>query len=154
MARKHGEARAIEAVTPPEICSRVTQISRLLASAISGGLAQLGLTPGQLGTLLALYEHDGQTQAELARAVGVEQPSMALTLRRMERDGLVRRDADPHDRRRSIVTLTSAAQAVRTNVQALRGEIAADVLSGFTAQERASLQGMLGRLMTNLEQGR
>lgn len=47
------------------------------------------------------------TQAELSRLVGIEQPTMAITLRRMERDGLIQRKPDPDHGRRSHVTLSA-----------------------------------------------
>jgi DNA-binding MarR family transcriptional regulator len=137
---------------PRAVCREVAHVGRLLASAINVRLATLGVRTGHLGTLLALYEQDGQSQADLTRAVGVEQPSMALTLRRMEAAGLVRRDPDPDDRRRAIVTLTPKAEAIRTDVQGLRREIAAEALADFTPEECASVLGMLNRLAANLEE--
>jgi DNA-binding MarR family transcriptional regulator len=137
---------------PRAVCREVAHVGRLLASAINMRLTALGVRTGHLGTLLALYEQDGQSQAELTRAVGVEQPSMALTLRRMEAAGLVRRKPDPDDRRRAIVTLTPQALAIRTDVQGLRRDIAAEALADFTREECASVLGMLNRLATNLEE--
>ena len=46
------------------------------------------------------------TQAQLARRVAIEQPTMVRTIDRMERDGLVTRTPDPNDRRASRITLT------------------------------------------------
>jgi DNA-binding MarR family transcriptional regulator len=126
-------------------------VGRLLGSAINQRLAEHGARTGHLATLLALYDKDGQTQAELTRTVGVEQPTMVATLRRMEATGLVRRDPDPDDRRRAIVTLTPKALAIRADVQALRREIAAEALADFTTEECASVLGMLNRLAANLE---
>ena len=77
---------------PRAVCREVAHVGRLLASAIDRRLVELGVRTGHLGTLLALYDKDGQTQAELTRVVGVEQPSMVATLRRMEAAGLVRID--------------------------------------------------------------
>ena len=137
---------------PRAVCREVAHVGRLLGSAIDRRLAELGVRTGHLGTLLALYDKDGQTQAELTRVVGVEQPSMVATLRRMEAAGLVRRDPDPDDRRRAIVTLTPKAQAIRADVQGLRREIAADALADFSTEECASVLGMLNRLASNLEE--
>jgi DNA-binding MarR family transcriptional regulator len=136
---------------PRAVCREVAHVGRLLGSAINQRLAELGVRTGHLATLLALYDTDGQTQAELTRTVGVEQPTMVATLRRMEAAGLVRRDPDPDDRRRAIVTLTPKALAIRAEVQALRREIAAEALADFTAEECASVLGMLNRLAANLE---
>ena len=50
------------------------------------------------------------TQKELARLAAIEQPTMAATLARMERDGLIERRADPDDGRSSLVSLSAKAR--------------------------------------------
>ncbi|MFB0619504.1 MarR family winged helix-turn-helix transcriptional regulator [Streptomyces sp. AGS-58] len=94
-----------------------------------------------------LYATDGQTQSELAPRTGVEQPTMAENLRRMERDGLITRSPDPADARRALVHLTGKARGIRGDVQALRSGIDAQALAGFTGEERDRLAG---RLVDNL----
>ncbi|WP_063835469.1 MarR family winged helix-turn-helix transcriptional regulator [Streptomyces sp. NRRL S-118] len=132
------------------VCYTVNHAARLLGQAITARLAVLGASPGQLPTLLALYEKDGRTQSELARHTGVEQPTMAVNLKRMERDGLITRSPDPADARRALVHLTDKAKAVRSGIQALRSGIDAEALAGFTPEEQAQLGHLLDRLVTNL----
>lgn len=135
----------------PMVCTAVNLAARMLSRAITDRLAELGVSLGQLPTLLALYEQDGQTQAELARATGVEQPTMAVNLRRMERDGLITRTPDPADARRALVALTSTAKGIREPVQNLRAGIDAEALTGFTPAEHAQLREFLDRMTTNLD---
>ncbi|MSO98747.1 MAG: MarR family transcriptional regulator, partial [Rhodospirillaceae bacterium] len=73
---------------------------------LQDALAPLGVAPGQFPALVMLFQKDGLTQAELCRRIGVEQPTMANTLARMERDGLIRREVDSADKRRSFIYLT------------------------------------------------
>lgn len=80
-------------------------LARLLR-ALRERIESLGVVPGQFAQLLALYEQDGLTQAELCAHVEIERPTMARTLSRMQRDGLIDRVPDPADGRRSLVTLT------------------------------------------------
>ncbi|MEU4356096.1 MarR family winged helix-turn-helix transcriptional regulator [Streptomyces virginiae] len=132
------------------VCYTVNYAARLLGQAITTRLAALGASPGQLPTLLALYERDGLTQSELARHTGVEQPTMAVNLKRMERDGLITRRPDPTDARRALVHLTEKAKAVRSEIQALRAGIDTEALTGFTPEEHAQLGRLLDRLVANL----
>ncbi|MEV4194109.1 MarR family winged helix-turn-helix transcriptional regulator [Streptomyces toxytricini] len=133
------------------VCYTVNHAARLLGQAITRRLAALGVTTGQLPTLLALYAADGQTQSELARRTGVEQPTMAVNLRRMERDGLITRTPDPADARRALVHLTDRARTIQTDVQALRSGIDAEALTGFTHEEHTQLSNLLDRLVNNLQ---
>ncbi|MEV6580383.1 MarR family transcriptional regulator [Streptomyces sp. NPDC051582] len=135
----------------PMVCAVVNYAARLLSQAITARLAELGVSLGQLPTLLALYEQDGLTQSELARRTGVEQPTMALNLRRMERDGLIGRTPDPSDARRALVTLTPRAAELREPVQELRSGIDAEALTGFTPEEHARLRDFLDRMTANLD---
>ncbi len=59
----------------------------------------LGLAPAQLMVLLEHWDEDGLTQRDLMTRLGVEQATMANTLKRMERDGLILRRRCPQDRR-------------------------------------------------------
>jgi DNA-binding MarR family transcriptional regulator len=89
---------------------RINHLGRLLAQALNQRTAPLGVVTGQLAQMLALFEQDGLTQRELCELVRIEQPTMANTLHRMERDNLIHREPDPADGRRTRVMLTARAR--------------------------------------------
>ncbi|MEA2480763.1 MAG: hypothetical protein QOJ07_2685 [Thermoleophilaceae bacterium] len=126
-------------------------MSRLLERELRRGLSEYAVTPGQLPVLLALYERDGQTQTELAGTVGVEQPTMAATLTRMERDGLVRRELDADDGRRVGVFLTRAAVRLEKPLTDTVRVANRRALRGLSGDERSLLYGLTERLRANLE---
>ena len=106
-----GKARAMRPMRasggrPRTVAALVTLSSRLFARALHLRLVPHGVAPGQLAVLQRLWQGDGLTQAELARAVRVEQPTMARTLDRMARDGLIERVPSREDRRAFNVRLT------------------------------------------------
>ena len=126
-------------------------MSRLVERELRSEFARFGVQPGQLPVLLSLYEHDGLTQAELASSIGVEQPTMAATLGRMERQGLVARSPDADDGRRVDVHLTtSARQLERPLTDAVRA-VNRRALRGLSADERTLLYGLADRLHQNLD---
>jgi DNA-binding MarR family transcriptional regulator len=100
---------------------QINRLARLFEQALRQRTASHGVVPGQFPALLALYAEDGLPQGELSRRTSVEQPTMANTLKRMERDGLIHRVLDPHDRRRAYIHLTERAQELeRPLTQAAR----------------------------------
>lgn len=146
-APRHPPATADQGMT----CYLIALAARLLDQVIAGRLAIYGVIPGQLPTLLALYEADGRIQAELARQVGVEQPTMALNLQRMERDGLIERRPHPNDARKAHIWLTERAWAIQQPIRALRQEIDEDALLGIPAKRQQQLRTMLTQLIANLQ---
>jgi len=66
-------------------------------------------------TVSSLYEDEVVPQTQLAR---IEHPTMALTLKRMERDGLVSRHADGDDRGQSRIRLTARGRKAEASVNA------------------------------------
>src|SRR5947208_7207200 len=95
---------------------QIALLNRLYDRRLQEALEKQGVAPGQFATLVMLFEQDGLTQAELCRRINVEQPTMANTLDRMERDNLIKRQPDPKDRRRATVHLTELAHEMRAAV--------------------------------------
>ncbi|MGO9874892.1 MAG: MarR family winged helix-turn-helix transcriptional regulator [Acidimicrobiia bacterium] len=77
-----------------------------------GDLAQaLGFRLGAgRGKVLFQLRHGAMTLTELAEANGVDAPYATLIVDKLEAHGLVVRQTHPDDRRRKLVTLTSAGR--------------------------------------------
>ena len=130
---------------------QVNHLARLLAHALGAHIAPLGVVPGQFAQLLALYEEDDLTQRELVERVRVEQATMANTLQRMQRDGLVRCVADPADRRRTRVQLTQRARDLEGDLVTAARAVNATATRGLSEQEVADYLRITATLIRNLE---
>jgi len=117
-----------------------TYLSSLLAKSFSRALQErgqkLGFAPGQFPVLLELWSEEGLTQKQLLDRLDIEQATMANTLARMERDGLVLRKKHPTDKRAQQIFLTAKAREMED--EAKEAALAADqsLLSGFRTFER------------------
>ena len=128
----------------------VNRAARLMAQMFSRRLRRHGVALAQWAILLFLYAKDGQTQRELSRVVAIEPPTVARTIDRMVRDGLVRREPHPNDGRATRILLAPRALA-------LREELAAESLEGnrfaarvLSAEELETLKTLLSRLIDGL----
>lgn len=130
---------------------QVNHLARLLAQALHRRTAPLGVVPGQFAQLLALFEEDGLTQRDLCERVRIEQPTMAKTLQRMERDNLVSREPDPADGRRTLVTLTATARDLEDRLVATAREVNAVATRGLSDAEITTLMRTMARVIDNLE---
>jgi len=130
----------------------ISQLARRASAEFAGQLAPLGLTPAQFAVVDFLVKNgDSATQAEIARSVGVEQPTMAATLRRMERDNLIVRVPDPSDGRQSFVSPTTAVKRKRSRLAAAHERAEVNVLSSLNRSEQAELKRLLNKLQSVAE---
>ncbi|WP_432097595.1 MarR family winged helix-turn-helix transcriptional regulator [Streptomyces sp. bgisy100] len=150
--------RASEAAGLPEALVReaslgyqINHLARLLERALRDRIAAFGVVPGQFAQLLALYEQDGLTQRELCERVQIEQPTMANTLRRMERDGLVERVPDPNDGRQALVLLTDRAHEIRDGLVAIAHTVNETATRGLDAPDVDALLRSIAQVIENLE---
>ena len=118
-----------------------TYLASLLARGFSRQLQErgrkLGFAPGQFPVLAELWNEDGLTQRQLIDRLDAEQATIANTLARMERDGLITRRPHPTDRRIRHVFLTDRGHALKED--AMTAARAADdaLFVGFRRFERA-----------------
>jgi len=95
-------------------------------------LRPLGLSQGKWRTLMHLSRGGNKlTQKEIADRMGIEEPTLAGLLDRLQQDGWVRRRGSPSDRRCKTVHLQRRSQAVLDEIfntaHDLRHELIADI---------------------------
>jgi DNA-binding MarR family transcriptional regulator len=129
---------------------QVNRLARLFEAALRARIAAHGVVPGQFPALLALYEHDGRTQRELCQIASVDQSTMAKTLARMKRDGLIREEPDPQDGRRIRYLLTPAARALEPELAAAGHAVIAQATQGIPAARLAAFDQALADMAANL----
>jgi MarR family transcriptional regulator for hemolysin len=123
--------------------------ARLFVRAIERRLA--GGNAGPMPVFFALADGGVMSQTALARWAAVEQPTMANTLNRMERDGLIARTPDPADRRSALISLSKLGRHRAAEALTSAQEVNGLALAGFKPAERELLLEMLRRVASNLE---
>lgn len=124
--------------------------ARLLIRTISPKLEKHGMTVGYLPVFFTLTEQPKLTQKQIAETIGVEQPTMAATLSRMERDGLIARTPDPADGRSAVIALTAEARRKLAVVEAAVNETNTQAFSLLTPAERRQFFAIMGKVVTAL----
>ncbi|WP_405110091.1 MarR family transcriptional regulator [Phaeobacter sp. BS52] len=131
----------------------INQLARLAFEGLRREIEPLGIVPGQFPALLALWQRDGQTQRELVAKTDVEQATMANTLNRMERDGLIVRQAHPEDGRARVIYLTEKAKAIRDQAYRAAGDVNGVMLADLSEAERRTFIDLLQRMVKTLRAG-
>jgi len=125
--------------------------ARLFARAIERKLRGSGVAVGYLPIFFALGNGGSLSQKTLTELAAVEQPTMAATLSRMERDGLVRRSPDPADGRSSLFALTPEAVAKTDFIRAAVADINGVAAAALTEEQLPLYLDMLKRIVRALE---
>ncbi|WP_315584158.1 MarR family transcriptional regulator [Actinomyces viscosus] len=128
----------------------VNLVGRLMSKEFNRRLAGTGVSVGQWRVMLVLSGCADATQAELVRELTVEQPTMANTLKRLERDGLIERSASPTDRRSERIRLTPRGAELVPRIAPIADEANKDALEGLTRDEVRTLVSLLSRVADNL----
>jgi DNA-binding MarR family transcriptional regulator len=138
----------IDAATP--LTAALVLAYKTLAANSAARLAPLGLHAGQERALFLLWAEGALPQGEIARRLGVEQPTATKALQRLERAGLVRRERDPADNRQVIVSLTEAGQAVCAPARTARRGLEEQAAGALSERERKQLLRLLARVSSRL----
>ncbi len=126
--------------------TQTTEFGRDLQTAIKPP----GQSTGVFAALLELWQRDGLSQRELVAALDIEQATMANTLARMERDGLIVRKADSSDGRLQRIWLTDQARGLRDSATAAAQTVNTRALADLSEQDRAQFIALLGRVLARM----
>ncbi|MFV0372580.1 MarR family winged helix-turn-helix transcriptional regulator [Microbacterium sp.] len=86
------------------------------------------------------------TVSDLGERIGVDQPRASKLVQQGSAHGLVRREADPDDARRTRIALTDKGLAVARGMRGERRDQLTQALAGFTTAERVDLLRLLVKL--------
>jgi DNA-binding MarR family transcriptional regulator len=128
----------------------VNTLGRSIVWSLSQRTARHGVLPGSYPVIAWLMHLGEATQSELSRMIGIEQPTMAVTLRRMERDGIVQRKPDPDHGRRSLVKLTPRGRKLSEVISVAAHDVQKLASRGLTAAELEEFYRLAGLMTENL----
>lgn len=112
-------------------------------------LEALGLTYTQYVVMMALWEFGGMTEGELGRRVHLDSGTLAPLLKRLEKQGLVKRVRPESDERKLFLSLTAQGEALRE--MALEVPPAMQGCLCLEAEETLQLKKLLDKAMANMD---
>ncbi len=129
----------------------LARLVRIWRSLIDQRLKPLELTQTHWVTLHNIHQlPPEQSQIQLAKAIGIEQPSLVRTLDQLEEKGLITRTTCASDRRAKRIKLTTEAAPIIGQVEDVIDATRDDILSGISSQEVEKLVTLIARLEKNI----
>ena len=134
---------------PYYLVSRVTlAITMSMKKAL--GLAKVkNIRPAYLGVLMSLWKEDGLKVVDLGKKAGLEPSSMTGLLDRMERDGLLKRAADPKDRRALRIYLTEKVRDSQEPVMAVVNKVLDHMFEDISDEDIETTTNVLMKVLEN-----
>ena len=114
----------------------------------------VGLYAGQPMVLEFLLQHGESAQKDIAAHAHVSAASVAVSLKRMEKNGLIAKTADAADLRRNKVQITEKGKEALAAFQAECNDLDDKMFHNLSDNERGQLDALLSRIIDNLLEGR
>lgn len=117
-------------------------------------LAECGVEEfnGPQGNLLyLLWQTDEVPIADLVKRSGLAKNTLTAMLGRMEESGLITRRQDSGDRRQVIIRLTPKARSLEEKYNRVSQQMNRLFYQGMTQEDAQVLDGLLDRVLANLE---
>ncbi|MDK2958454.1 MAG: hypothetical protein PWP47_498 [Synergistaceae bacterium] len=107
------------------------------------------LVPSHGELLTALFSGREFTMGDIAREIGKTKPTVTVLVEKLVRCGYVTRERDARDGRVSYIRLTEKGWGLKPVLEDILSSLEKRFFSGFTVQEKDSLENMLLRIEEN-----
>jgi len=128
----------------------VAMTSHALRRALDTELSREKITFRQWEVLAWISLEGEQSQVELAERLGIEAPTLAGILARMERDGWLERYCCPRDRRKKRIRATPKAEAVWSRMVECCRRVRSQATRGIPEADLSQLKGVCEKIRANL----
>ena len=149
-------SRPASAARPPNLLAAPTyvlsKLGRLAQRQTQESIADQGLLLPHFSVLTTLDDCGPLAQYELADQLALNRSHLVHYVDELESREAVRRDRDPQDRRRQVVSLTPAGRTLLTQLQTPINEVQDRFLTVLSKHERAVLMELLVRLLEHADE--
>ncbi|MEN9671349.1 MAG: hypothetical protein RL018_1626 [Pseudomonadota bacterium] len=125
----------------------IRRAHQLAVSIFAENTADFDITPVQFAMLNALVDEPGEDQITLAGKVAFDAATSGAVIARLEAKGLLRRDADPKDKRRKLLTATAEGEKVVLAMKAAVADVQNQLLQPLSTKEAEQLTSLLAKLV-------
>ena len=134
----------------PPIGRHLHWVARIVQRSFNDALETAGGSQPVWLILLSVKVKDFDTQGELARAIGIEGPTLTHHLDAMEHDGLVIRRRDPDNRRATRVELTPAGDELFERLREEATRFDEQLRAGISTADLERVRWSLTRMAENV----
>lgn len=125
--------------SPARMRAVVGKLARRLRPTVAGS----GLSPTRISVLATVVRCGPLRISDLAAAEGLNPTMLSRVIAELCESGLLRRVADPHDRRAALVDVTAAGRRMQDRIRRERTDVLSVALGGLAPEQRRALERAL-----------
>lgn len=145
------ENKSADICEPRELTRRMILANQMHKRMLENNLEGTGIHRAQHRLLMTLACDRFQSQVELARRLEISPATIAVSLKTLEKAGLIERRAGQEDNRVNFVELTVKGRRVVEDSRDYFDMLDQQMYQGFTREERIQFSHFLERVYENMQ---
>lgn len=133
-----------------EITFKMVRTNIIHRRIMENSLEKVGVFQGQHRILMKLSENEYHSQKEIAVAMKVSTATIAIALKKLEKNGYINKKMDEEDNRLNIIVITEKGRNAIEMSKQLFDNIDSTMFEGFSNEEKKNFVNMLDRIEDNL----
>jgi DNA-binding MarR family transcriptional regulator len=113
-------------------------------------LAETGVYHSQHRLLMEISHYPNVSQNDIARMMDVSAATIAVSLKKLEKEGYINKEMDEGDNRLNKITITEKGNRIVEQSRQIFESTDRKVFEGFTEEEKSTLSFLLQKLDANL----
>lgn len=150
MSEQNNNENNADMISDKELADMMRKFSRRQRKLYHSRLDKTGVYNSQCRLLMILVNNPDISQKELASRLSISPSAVTVSIKKLEKDGYLKRNTDKADNRCNNVYLTHEGKAIVAKGEKIIAAAEAEVYDGFSHDERIVLADMLNRLNQNI----
>lgn len=136
----------------PDVLDQLQQLTAELRGQFFQQLGSefAGLSAMHSRVLLIIARASEVTAQQISELLRRDKAQITRLLNDLQQQGLVLRQADPHDGRRQLLLLSEQGQLLAVRLTVKKRQIASTMLHGFSEQQQSQMSELLALMYSNL----
>lgn len=135
-----------------KLVEKYLRVNRLHRNILERQLSKTGVFRSQHQILMFVAEQPNASQKEIAERYEVSTATIAVSLKKLEKGGYIRRIVDQKDNRFNQICLTDKGKKVAHDSVKIFRRMEQRMFDGFSEEEYQVMGDLLNRIYQNLEQ--
>lgn len=137
--------------TQHKVIDEYMKTNKLHRKLLEKNLNKSGVFRSQHQLLMYIYCHPSVSQKELAELYNVSTAAVAVSLKKLEKGGYIRRLVDAEDNRINQTVITDSGRNIVENSISFFKRVETGMFAEFSQQEMEQLHGYLSRIHKNID---